>query len=96
MKLARQALLALCIAPLCASGGASAQQDKWDKPVDLKVFVPPLPPVVPVPRNYQLNPGSVGATQTPAGGAFQNPSSSSTQTAPGIRLSIPTRSDAYP
>jgi hypothetical protein len=89
MKFLTQALLALCMVPFCAPSGASAQEDKWGKPVDLKLLVPPLPPVVPLPRNYQLNPGSVGGTQTTA--PLQSPGSSATQPAPGIKLSIPSR-----
>jgi hypothetical protein len=89
MNLPRQALLALCILPLCAPYGASAQEDKWGKPVDLKLLIPPVPPVVPLPRNYQLNPGTVGGTQTPYTSPLQN--SSSAPPAPGIKLTIPTR-----
>ena len=85
-------MLALCIVLLCAPGGASAQEDKWGKAIDLKQFVPPLPPVVPLPRNYDLNPGAVGGAQgSNAAGPFQSPATSSTQTAPGIRLTIPSR-----
>ena len=92
MNLQTQALFALCILPLCAPGGASAQEDKWGKPVDLKLLIPPVPPVVPLTRNYQLNPGTVGGAQTPYGAApLENPSAPSTQAAPGIKLSIPTR-----
>jgi hypothetical protein len=93
MNLPTQALFVLCILPLCAPGGASAQEDnKWGKPVDLKALIPPLPPIVPMPRNYQLNPGTVGGTQTPyTATPLENPGVSSTQGAPGIRLSIPTR-----
>jgi hypothetical protein len=93
MNLPSWALLSLCIVPLCASGDASAQEDsKWGKPIDLKQFVPPLPPVVPLPRNYDLNPGSVGGSQgSNASSPFQSPASSSTQTAPGIKLTIPSR-----
>jgi hypothetical protein len=89
MNLPRRALIALCIVPLCAPGGASAQEDKWGKPIDLKLLIPP---VVPMPRNYQLNPGTVGGTQSPyAAAPLQNPASSSTQATPGIKLTIPTR-----
>jgi hypothetical protein len=92
MNLPTRVLLALCIVALCAPGGASAQEDKWGKPIDLKQFVPPLPPVVPLPRNYELTPGTAGGAQgSNASGPFQNPASSSTQTAPGIRLTIPSR-----
>jgi hypothetical protein len=93
MNLPRSTLLALCIVPLFAAGAVAQQDNRWgDKPVDLKVLVPPLPPVVPLPRDYQFNPGAVGGTQSPYNtGPFQTPSSSQIQSAPGIRLSIPNR-----
>jgi len=34
MNLPTQALLALCIVPLCAPSGASMQEDKWGKPME--------------------------------------------------------------
>jgi hypothetical protein len=87
MNLPRHALLAVCIALLCATGGASAQDNKPDKPVDLK---PLVPPVFPIPPNSQLTPGSVGGSQTPYTTApLQSPGPSSTQSTPGIRLTIP-------
>jgi hypothetical protein len=86
MNLPRHALLALCIVLPCAPGAAFAQEDK---PVDLK---PLVPPVFPLPPNSRLNPGTVGGAQTPYTTApLQNPSSSSTQPAPGLRLSVPSR-----
>ena len=89
MNLAKYALLALGIALLCAPGGAFAQEDKWDKPLDLK---PLVPPVFPIPPNSWLNPGTVGGTQTPYTTApLQNPNVSPTQPTPGIRLTIPSR-----
>lgn len=92
MNIPTQALLAFCILPLCG-GGVAAQEDKWGgKPIDFKVLVPPLPPVVPLPRDYQLKPGAVGGTQTPSSIApLENPAAPGTQASPGIRLSIPTR-----
>lgn len=95
MNFPRPAPLAFCIVLLCAPCGASAQEDKWDKPLDLK---PLVPPVFPLPPNSRLNPGTVGGTQTPYSTAplLQNPGTSSTQPAPGIKLSIPSREDAYP
>ena len=91
MNLPTQALLALCILPLCAPGGASAQEDKWGKPVDLKLLIPPIPPVVPLPRNYQLNPNTGGGSQSYSNGPLENPNAPTTQSAPGIKLSIPSR-----
>jgi hypothetical protein len=88
MNLKLYALLALCIMA-CAPSGAFAQANQWDKPVDLK---PLIPPVVPLPRNSQLNPGTVGGYQTPYTTApLQNPNISPTESAPGLRLTIPSR-----
>jgi hypothetical protein len=83
--------LALCIALLGAvsSTTAQAQEDKWRQ--DLK---PLLPPVVPLPPNSQLNPGSVGGASNPYTTAplQQTPSTpATTQPAPGLRLTIPSR-----
>jgi hypothetical protein len=89
MNRLRHALLAFCIL-LGVPGGASAQ-DNRDKPVDLK---PLVPPVFPLPPNSQLNPGSVGGTQTPYTTApLQNSGTPTTQSAPGLRLTIPSRQD---
>jgi hypothetical protein len=89
MKLPRFALLAFCIMLPCAPGSALAQANQWDKPVDLK---PLVPPVVPLPPNARINPGSVGGTQTPYTTApLQSPNLSPTDPAPGIRLTIPAR-----
>jgi hypothetical protein len=87
MNLPRYALIALCIS--CAPSGACAQANQWDKPVDLK---PLIPPVVPLPPNARLNPGTVGGYQTPYTTApLQNPNLSPTESAPGLRLTIPSR-----
>jgi hypothetical protein len=89
MSLSRPALLAFCILLPCAPGGAFAQANQWDKPMDLKQLVPP---VVPLPPSSRLNPGTVGGTQTPYTTApLQSPNLSSTDPAPGIRLTIPSR-----
>ena len=89
MNLPRYALLTFCIMLPCAPEGALAQANQWDKPVDLKQLIPP---VVPLPPNSRLNPGTVGGTQTPYTTApLQNPSLSATEPAPGIRLTIPSR-----
>ena len=93
--MSRHSLLALCVLLFgaIASGGASAQSaqdDKWDKPIDLKPFVPRVLP--PLPPNSQLNPGTVGGTEVPYTTApLQNSTQSPTQPAPGIRFSIPSR-----
>lgn len=88
MDIPRLALLALGIVLVCA-GAAAAQEDKSNKPLDFKTLVPP---VVPLPPNSQLAPGAVGGNQTPYTTApLQNPGMSQTQSAPGIRFSIPAR-----
>jgi hypothetical protein len=89
MSVPRISLFALCIVLFgaVASSGAHAQEDKWKQ--DYKALVPP---VVPLPPNSQLNPGSVGGTQTPYTTApLQSPTQSPSQPAPGLKLSIPSR-----
>jgi len=70
------------------SANAQTQEDGWRK--DLK---PLIPPVVPLPPNSQLNPGTVGGTSNPYTTApLQTPSTQApTQPAPGLRLTIPSR-----
>ena len=88
MNLSRQVLLALCIG-LCAAGVASAQDDKFDKPMDFK---PLVPPVVPLPPNARINPGTVGNSPTPYTTApLQNPNLAPTQSTPGLKLTLPAR-----
>jgi hypothetical protein len=70
-----------------AVGPGALAQDKPDRPYDLKPLVPPaflLPP------KSQINPGTVGGTKDPYTSApLQSPNQTSTQPAPGIRLTIP-------
>jgi hypothetical protein len=88
MSRSRPALLALGILLLCAPGAAFAQANQWDKPADLKPFLP----VLPLPPAARINPGSVGGTQTPYTTApLQNPNLSPSEPSPGIRLTIPSR-----
>ena len=87
--------LALCVLPLCAPGAAfaqaSSQDDKWGKPVDLKQLIP-VPPILPVPRNYELNSSTLGGTQMPATTSpLGSTGSPSTPPAAGFKFSIPTR-----
>jgi len=78
-----------CGALLCAPGGAFAQANQWDKPVDLKSLVPP---VVPLPPNSRLNPSTVGGYQGPSTTIpLQNPNTSTSDPAPGLKLTIPAR-----
>ena len=90
MRHSRLVLPALCVLiGAFVPGAAYAQADKFDKPIDLK---PLIPPVFQLPPNAQMNPGSVGGTQTPYSGSpppgiTQTP----TQPTPGIKLFIPSR-----
>jgi hypothetical protein len=95
MAIAGRGLVALCLMPLCVSVGAFAQQSQFGtpqdfKPLDLKPLIPPLP-IMPVPRDLQVNTGSVGGSQSSAVAPLQSPTSPGTQSAPGIKFSIPTR-----
>lgn len=70
--------------PTCATA-----QQQTDKPFDFK---PLLPPVVPVPPNSAVTSGAVGGRQDPYTTApLQSPPQAPTQTAPGMRFTIPTR-----
>lgn len=84
----RHWLLACCMVLLAVvATGANAQQT--DKPFDFK---PLMPPVVPVPPNSQVTSGAVGGTQNPYTTApLQSPTQAPTQSAPGMRFTIPTR-----
>ena len=89
MKLSRYALLALCVVLPFAPVGASAEQNQWENPVDLKQLIPP---VVPLPPNSRLNAGTVGGSQVPYTTApLQNPNLTPSEPAPGFKLTIPTR-----
>lgn len=81
----RRVLFAILIAlPFAAP---SVAQQQTDKPFDFK---PLLPPIVPVPPNSQFTSGAVGGRQDPYTTApLQNPSPAPTQTAPGVRFTIP-------
>ena len=86
-RLARFALCAALLGLTCAAN-AQTPEDRWRQ--DLK---PLVPPVVPLPPNSQLNPGSVGGANSPYTTApLQTPSTQApTQPAPGLRLTIPSR-----
>lgn len=82
------AALAGALAPSLAAGQAS----KDDKPIDFKQFVPPvLPPLEALAPNSQLNSGVVGGAQTPYTTAPLYNSAPSSEAAPGLKLTIPTR-----
>jgi hypothetical protein len=84
------ALLVLGMAIFAAFVPTSAPaQQQTDKPFDFK---PLLPPVVPIPPNSAVTSGAVGGRQDPYTTApLQSPPQAPTQTAPGMRFSIPTR-----
>lgn len=89
MGLSRISLLALSIVVLGTTMPASVHAQQTDKPFDFK---PLLPPIVPVPPNSAVTSGSVGGTQNPYTTApLQSPTQPQTQSAPGMRLTIPTR-----
>jgi hypothetical protein len=87
--MSRTLLLVTFIALAGALGGPALAEDA--KPFDFKPLLPPvLPPVLP--PNSQVQSGSVGGTQTPYTTApLQNTAPSPTQSAPGVRFSIPSR-----
>ena len=88
MTIARHPLriVGIVLAGTLAAFGAAAEETK---PFDFK---PLIPPVFPVPPNSQVQSGSVGGTQTPTTTApLQGQPQSPTQTAPGVRFSIPAR-----
>jgi len=90
MSLPKASLLVLGILVLAAtaSGHAFAQPANTDKTFDFKPFVPPI---LPLPRNSVLTPGSVGAVTPSPYTAPLYDSNPTALPAPGIRLTIPTR-----
>ena len=89
----RQAIL-LALLLVGATSPALAQANKSDstsdyRTIDLKPLLPPVLP--PLPSNSALAPGAVGTgAQSPhSSSLYDSPSTS--QPAPGLRFSIPTR-----
>lgn len=90
MSLPRRLLHALGVALLAAIGPGGAAAQQTDRP--LADFTPLVPPVFPLPPATKVAPGEVGGVRTPYTTApLQNPTQSPTQSAPGIKLTIPTR-----
>jgi hypothetical protein len=89
VRLSKYWLLALCIVVLGSIASAfAADDDKWNK-IDLK---PLIPPIVPLPPNAQVAPGSFDTT--PAPGATSTPLyNTNTQrpegTGGGLKITIP-------
>jgi hypothetical protein len=83
-----QTMICIALLGVVSSANAQTQDDRWRR--DLK---PLIPPVVPLPPNSQLNPGTVGGASNPYTTApLQTPSTQApTQPAPGLRLTIPSR-----
>ncbi len=89
MSLPKILLLALSVVVLGAIPLTAGHAQQTDKPFDFK---PLLPPVAPLPPNSSVTSGSVGGTQDPYTTApLQRPTQTPSQSAPGMRLSIPTR-----
>lgn len=87
MALLRRALLALGLISAGALASGAYAQTTQDKPFDAKPF---LPPMLPLPPNAQVNPGSIDLTPSPSNPAsITNPQTPSP--AGGLRITIPTR-----
>jgi len=87
MMHSRAALFAI---PLLALGSFSAHA-QGDNAADKWTLKPLVLPILPVPPNSQLNPSTLGTSQTPYTTApLQNPAQSTRQSVPGLKLSIPT------
>ena len=87
-----QTMICIALLGVVSSADAQTQEDRWRR--DLR---PLVPPVVPLPPNSQLNPGTVGGASNPYTTAplqtpsTQAPTQPATQPAPGLRLTIPSR-----
>ncbi len=89
MSLPKILLLALSVIVLGAIAPTGGRAQQTDKPFDFK---PLIPPVAPLPPNSSVTSGSVGGTQNPYTTApLQSPTQTPSQSAPGMRFSIPTR-----
>jgi len=89
MSLPKISLLVLSIVCLGAIAPTGGHAQQTDKPFDFK---PLIPPVAPLPPNTAVTSGSVGGTQNPYTTApLQSPTQTPSQSAPGMRLTIPSR-----
>lgn len=89
MSLPKMSLLVLSVVVLGAMVPSGGHAQQTDKPFDFK---PLIPPVAPLPPNSSVTSGSIGGTQNPYTTApLQSPTQAPTQSAPGMRFSIPTR-----
>jgi hypothetical protein len=81
--------LVLCVALLgiAVPAGAQTQNDQDNKWLDMKPFIPP---VIPLPPNAQVAPGTIDQTRTYSDPSqFTNPQPP--PSASGLRLTIPMR-----
>ena len=88
MSFSKHALVLLCLGAVggfvCAPALAQTTQDK---PFDAKPFLPPL---LPLPPNAQVNPGSIDLMPSPSNPAsITNPQTPSP--AGGLRITVPMR-----
>ena len=89
MSLPKISLLVLSVVVLGAIAPTGGMAQQTDKPFDFK---PLIPPVAPLPPNTAVTSGSVGGTQNPYTTApLQSPTQTPSQSAPGMRLTIPSR-----
>jgi hypothetical protein len=89
MRLPKISLLVLSVVFLGAIAPTGGHAQQTDKPFDFK---PLIPPVAPLPPNSSVTSGSVGGTQNPYTTApLQSPTQTPSQSAPGMRLTIPSR-----
>jgi len=89
MSLPKISLLVLSVIVLAAMAPTGGHAQQTDKPFDFK---PLIPPVAPLPPNTSVTSGSVGGTQNPYTTApLQSPTQTPSQSAPGMRLTIPSR-----
>jgi len=89
MSLPKISLLVLSVIVLAAMAPTGGHAQQTDKPFDFK---PLIPPVAPLPPNSSVTSGSVGGTQNPYTTApLQSPTQTPSQSAPGMRLTIPSR-----
>jgi hypothetical protein len=88
MRVPKAVLLAVLLLGVCSPALAQANKSDY-RQLDLKPLLPPV--LSPLPSNSALTPGAVGTgAQSPhSSSLYDSPSTS--QPAPGLRFSIPTR-----
>ena len=88
MRVPKAVLLAVLLLGVCSPALAQANKSDY-RQLDLKPLLPPV--LSPLPSNSALTPGAVGTgAQSPhSSSLYDSPSTS--QPAPGLKFSIPTR-----